>query len=391
MTGRNLQTWLDGPLTAQLDRITRRRAPRLPAPQVLVTAPGVRFAAGDVDRPFHTASVGKVFTAVLVGRLVELGRFALDTPVGAVLPADEVSALPAATGVDFSREVTIEHLLSHKSGLPDPLDPPRGYRTACSIKSLTATTDRYWTLPEVLAETSTLPPTGAPGQRFAYSDAGYAVLLRVAEEVAGEPAADLLHTHVFAPSGMTHTHQPQVAASSRADRDGTRQPADDRHVGGHSAASAHTDPTDPDISPMWLGRAEMSRTPALSIGSIDGGALTTLNDLVRFQQALHGGALISSALLDHLSRPRSRLRAGIWYGAGLVTLRFAEFMPLVLRGLPEPVGGLGLTATHAYYYPAQQAHVVLNFHTTEAMSPSFRVHIQIARRLGEHAAVVGSR
>lgn len=116
---------------------------------------------------------------------------------------------------------------------------------------------------------------------------------------------------------------------------------------------------------------------------VGGNAATTAADLVRFQQALHGGELLAAATLAHLARPRNRMRAGVHYGAGAVTLRLGEFMPLVLRGLPEPVGGLGISATHMFYYPAQQAHVVLNFHSTAAMRASFQTHIQIAQLLAK--------
>lgn len=350
----DLSAWLDGPFRTKLARVSRRRAPRLSAPQVLVEAPGVRFAFGDIDRPFHTASIGKVFTAVLIGRLVERGRFDLETPLGALLPAADLAGLPAAPEVDLGAQVSVEHLLSHRSGLPDPLLPARGHRTECSITALPGEPDRRWTLTDVLAQTRGLPPVGRPGERFGYTDAGYALLLRVAEERAGAPAGELLRSHVFEPSGMRATYQP------------------------HDTATA-AELAELDIAPMWLGGADVSRTSALSVGSVDGGAVTTADDLVRFQRALDDGRLISTALLARLTRPRSRLRRGIHYGAGLVTLRFGEFLPPFLRGLPEPVGGLGLTATHAFRYPDQQAHVVLNFGSTDAMSRSFQAHLAIAR------------
>lgn len=344
-----LQAWLDGQVRRGLERVTRRRAPDLPAPQVLVVAPGVRLAHGDLEQPFHTASIGKNFLAVLIGRLVEEGRLGLDSCVGELLPAAELAALPAAPGVDLPREVSVEHLLSHRSGLPDPLQPPRGHRTACSLRALAADPDRVWSLDGVLEQTSGLPPVGRPGARFHYTDAGYALLGRVAEEAADAPLAELLQRHVFGPAGMTQTRQVDVPQEN--------------------------------LAPWRLGGIDLARTPAISIGSVDGGAATTAGDLVRFQEALHTGRLVSPRLLAHLARGRSRLRAGIHYGAGLATLRFGEFLPVVLRGLPEPVGGLGLSAAHAFWYPAQRAHVILNFHDTRQMRASFQTHIAIARGL----------
>lgn len=58
-------------------------------------------------------------------------------------------------------------------------------------------------------------------------------------------------------------------------------------------------------------------------------------------------------------------------------LRFAGFFPL-LRGYPQPVGGLGYTATHMFYYPEQDTHVVLDYHAHRRMQASFQMHIRLA-------------
>lgn len=78
-----------------------------------------------------------------------------------------------------------------------------------------------------------------------------------------------------------------------------------------------------------------------------------------------------------MGTPRSRFRPGIHYGAGMVALRFAGFFPL-MRGYPEPVGGLGYTSTHMFYYPAQRTHVILNYHAHRRMNTSFQMHIRLA-------------
>lgn len=366
MNGPALQRWLETELAGRLERVSRHRASgrrspggrgsALPPPQVLVRAPGVRFTHGDIERPFHTASIGKNFLAVLIGQLISSGRLSLDAPLGSLLPGEVLTLLPALEGVDLPREVTVEHLLGHRSGLPDPFLPPRGHRTECSPKALADDRDRAWMLEEFVAQCEGLPAVGRPGEKFHYSDAGFALLCLVAEQVGGAPVHELLRREVFEPAGMDDTHQ-------------VLPPVPGERIGRN-------------LAPMWLGRAEVSQAPALTIGSVDGGAITTADDLVRFQEALHGGALLDLDLLAHLTRPRSRMRPGIHYGLGFVTLRFAGFMPIVLRGLPEPVGGLGLTSAHSFFYRGQGAHVVLHFHSTREMSRSFQAHIAIARALG---------
>ncbi len=357
---RALQQWCDTALTARLERLSRRRAPRLPAPQVLVTAPGARLAYGEVDLPFHTASVGKVLTAVLTARLAQQGLLGLDDLISRLAPGLDLSALPAA-GVDLRRTLTVDHLLSHRSGLPDPLMPPRGHRTECSLAALLRDPGRRWTTEQVLAQTSGLPPVGVPGGRFAYSDAGYALLQRVLEEVAGAPYPELLHEHVLAPAGMSHTGFPHSTCTDEELR--TLR-----------------------IAPIWVRGHEFSHLPSLSAGTADGGAVTTLGDLERLQTAVHEEGLVSPALLARLSRPRSRLRAGIHYGTGMCVLRLDELVLVRRRRLPVAVGGLGLWATHCFYYPELGAQVVMNFHSTRQMARSFRLHMFIANGLAALAS-----
>lgn len=353
----SFQHWCETSLRTRLERVAAKRAPQLPAPQLLVVAPGVRFSFGAVEQPFHTASIGKVFVAALLGRLAGRGLLEPDSPVGELAPDLDLSGLPAADGVELSRDLTVAHLLSHRSGLPDPLLPPRGHETECSIRSLPAKLDRRWEPAQIVEQTVGLPPVGRPGERFHYGDANYALLLCVLEQLVGTPFSELLREHVFLPVGMRRTWQPHSTA-------------DDQEL------------ATLDIAPVHLGGRELSRCRALSGASADGGAVTTLDDLLRFQTALHEGELIDGALLARMARRRSRMLPGIHYGTGLATLRFSEFMPLLLRGLPEPVGGIGVWATHCFYYPRQRAHVIMNFHSDREIRRSFSAaHIPIARRL----------
>jgi len=63
----SLQRWFESSLRPKLKRMAAKRRPDLPAPQVLIIAPGVRLSFGEVDRPFHTASAGKPSAAAAAG------------------------------------------------------------------------------------------------------------------------------------------------------------------------------------------------------------------------------------------------------------------------------------------------------------------------------------
>ncbi|HLS44022.1 MAG TPA: serine hydrolase domain-containing protein [Ornithinicoccus sp.] len=340
-------------LMRHLHRVQRRRG-SLPEPQVLVRGPGLELTFGDQELPFHAASVGKVMTATLIGMLLEQGRFDVSTPIGRLLPERDLAGLPAAAGVTVSTDVTVEHLLTHTSGLPDYFEPPRGTDTAASATSVVADRDRYWSSADLLEEVRHLPPVGRPGERFAYGDTAYVLLGRIAEEATGQTFSQLLRELIFDPAGMAHSSTPYSDARSSED-------------------VAHLR-----IAPFWLGREELSTALAVSVDWAGGGIVSTPDDLVRFQTALHGDRFVSEELREWMARPRHRLRPGIHYGAGLVTLRFGGFFPL-LRNLPQPVGGIGAFATQMFYYPRQETHVVLNFHSSRQMARSVRTHIRIAQ------------
>lgn len=342
-------------IARSLHRLDGQRGRRgLPAPQVLVRSPGLALEHGDLTRRFHCASVDKVLVAAAIGRLVDDGRARLGAPLGTVLPAADLE-LPAMPGVDPAAAITIEHLLEHTSGLPDFVEPPRGATSEASVDRVAESPDRRWTRGELFEQVRALPATGRPGERFGYSDTGYLLLHRVIEELTGLGYREALRALVLDPAGM----------------DATAMPYDD--------AFDLDEITALDPAPIWLGRDEMSRRAGMTFGW--GSILTTADDLVRFQEAIHGDALVSEATLGAMRAPRHRLRAGIRYGAGFVTLRFGELLPIILAGLPQPVGGLGLSAAHMFWYPRQRAHVILNFHGTREMNASFQTHIAIARTL----------
>ncbi|TDD46077.1 class A beta-lactamase-related serine hydrolase [Nonomuraea terrae] len=122
-------------------------------------------------------SVSKSFTAFAVLRLVDEGRVGLDTPVKRYLP-------------DFalSEAITVRHLLSHTSGLPNPV-------IVGPARSLEEAADRIgdWSL------------SAKPGTSYAYSNANYWLAARVVEKVSGQNFNAYLADHVFAPLGMDDT------------------------------------------------------------------------------------------------------------------------------------------------------------------------------------------
>jgi D-alanyl-D-alanine carboxypeptidase len=222
-------------------------------------------AAPTHDRRYRLASVGKVFTAVAIGRLVDQGRIRLDAPIGTYLPG-----LPPAIAA-----VTVEQLLHHRSGVA-----PLHFMTPAFIEARRNAHTARDLLPLVINE----PLAFAPGSQTEYSNGGYFVLGAIIEEVSGRNYSDYLQSEIFNPLGMT--------ASGIAADAGTAMPMSRMQGPGAPPLAAP--------APM-RGFPEFEGNPA-------GDSVSTIDDLLRLGRALVGDRLISGPT-KALIFPR---RQGAW-------------------------------------------------------------------------------
>ena len=148
--------------------------------------------------PFYVASISKPFTAAAILKLEMEGKLSVRDSIDRHLPN-----VP-----EGMRGITIHHLLTHTSGLDD-VDMPFG-----------TTRDAF--VAAVLAR----PALAAPGAKYRYSNAGYALLAAIVERVSGEPFAAYLRSRIFAPAGMNDTrimHETSGPATVRVRRGGLDQ------------------------------------------------------------------------------------------------------------------------------------------------------------------------
>ncbi len=235
----------------------------------------------EVDTRFATASATKGLTALAVMSLVEEGRLGLDTTARSVLGAD----LPL-----IADDVTVEHLLAHRSGIGDYLDEAAEMDLADYLMPVPVheldTTERFLRVLEGF-ETKF-----AAGARFAYCNGGYVVLALIAERVAGTPFHELVRERVCEPAGLGDT------AFLRSDE-----------LPGRTALG-YLDAAGP--------RTNVFHLPVLGNG--DGGIYTTAADVSAFWQALYEGRIVSTERVAEMTRPRStaesaRYGLGFWLDA----------------------------------------------------------------------------
>lgn len=287
---------------AEVDARLQRYTGDVPGAALLVMrdgAPVVRRAVGLADveagtpvtpaTNFRLASLSKQFTAAAVLLLAQDGRLRLDHPVRRWLPR-----LPASAD-----GVTLHHLLSHTSGLYDyedlmPADfngqvrdadvlcllatgaacPGTGEAPGHATNDAAAHVADAAAKPQVSGVSAAAPDTTrgapyfAPGTAYRYSNSAYALLSLVVEQASGMPYPDFLRAHIFQPLGMDHT----VAFVDGVNRVDTR-------AWGHSA----------DGDDGWR-RSDQSTTSAV-LG--DGGIYSSIDDLAKWDAALHDDRLLS--------------------------------------------------------------------------------------------------
>jgi CubicO group peptidase (beta-lactamase class C family) len=227
--------------------------------------------ANAVNTQFGTASATKGFTALTVMALVERGRLDLSTTARSLLGED----LP-----EIADDVTVEHLLAHRSGIgdyfdEDELDDMNEYALPVPVHRL-ATPEEYL---EVLAGHPTAFPAG---EDFAYNNGGYVVLALLAERASGVGFHELVRTLVCEPAGMVDT------TFLRSDELPGR------------AALGYLSVDGP--------RTNVFHLPVLGNG--DGGIYSTAADFSTFWDSLFAGRIVSPERVAEMVRPHSELPQG---------------------------------------------------------------------------------
>ncbi|NQX62142.1 serine hydrolase domain-containing protein [Paenibacillus qinlingensis] len=323
-----------------------------------------RYAAGRIsasngaairpNQPFHTASIGKVFTAVLLMKLAESGKLSLDSPVETLLPPSELENLFVYRDVDYAHQVTIKQLLGHTSGLADYFEDPVIHKPMF-IQRILANPQGWWTPETLIAFTRENQGSfGTPASRFHYSDTGYILLGRIIERVTGKSFSDNLHDEIFSPLRMNDSYLMFYS-----------QPK-------------HT-PAEP-IQDIWLNKVEISRMPCLSCDWAGGGIVTTPQDLLLFQKALWNGTGLEASSLQAMTTFTHQFRNGIHYGLGMMELQFEGFF-FLLRGLPRLQGHSGILGTHMFSHPETETHIVMNFGSSTAIVRSYKALIEVVMTL----------
>ena len=208
---------------------------------------------------FDLASVSKQFTTMAVMMLAERGKLSNDDTITKFFPE-----LPA-----YARRITVRHLMTHTSGMPDYMS---AFRKGPGDYSAEPTSR------EVIAMLARIPePDFAAGAKYEYSNSGYVVLGQIAEKVAGVPLPQFMKTEIFDRLGMGSTIL----------SDQIKAPSPNRAIS---------------YRPDGSGFANADYSPLNRIYG-DGNVNTSLEDMFKWDQALYTETLVKQATLERAFQP----------------------------------------------------------------------------------------
>jgi len=208
---------------------------------------------------FSIASLTKSLTAVGIMKLVEDGKLTLETPISTYFP----DFMP-----DYSKGITIQHLLNNSSGMEANIGRTDDNRNGLMPEKTLITLD------ELLEKFKGSQLKFEPGTGYDYNNFGYLLLANVIEKVSGQLYADFMQQAIFKPAGMKNT-----AITSFKSLNQKAQPYLGLGMDKFKKFNAS-------FHPSWLqGAADMNSTTI---------------DLFKFMQALDNGTLLKSESMNKL-------------------------------------------------------------------------------------------
>lgn len=277
------------------------------------------FGTAELDSMFLLGSITKPFTAVAVMILVDEGELRLKDPASKYVPEFSEGA---------KKDVTVEQLLIHTSGLPDQLQENNALRA------------RHAPLTDFVRGTCSTPLLFAPGTRYLYQSMGILLAAEIVERVSRMPLPKFLADRCFKPLGM---HRTVLGLGGRKKSD--MMPMQTEHAAPESGGG------DPDAK-NWDWNSDYWRNLAAPWG----GAHSTIGDLTLFLRSfLHPDGRVlrpeTARLMIQNHTPGLQASRGIGFMVGPEGFGSARS--------PRTFGHSGSTGTLAWADPATDTSFVL--------------------------------
>lgn len=297
---------------------------------------------------FYTASIGKTFTATAISLLAEQGLLDFEDKINRFLPDSISKGLHIFNGIEYSDEITIAHLLQHTSGLPDYFEGETIDGRPNFMELIFQNPEKIWgPMETVQFAKNKMKPLFVPGTDYHYTDTEYILLGLIIENLSEMSLHDFFRINFFKPLEMKNTHM-----FLRSEPIGEKTK----------------------MAEVYAGEMEASGMKSLSADWAGGGLVSTVHDLIKFQEALMEGKIVSPETLSKMQNWVSETR-GMEYGFGIRKISFNALFPL----LPDLsiIGHSGSTGSFMYYCPELDIYLAGTLNQTDEVKSSVKLMVKV--------------
>lgn len=275
---------------ARLDKFTAAHPNSKPRALIVDRTGTPLLAFGDQTLPVVLSGVSKLFTLGMILREFERGAMSPGTPVVDVVPPETVEGLCVSDGVDRSDSLTVEHLISHRSGIVDYYQP--GSRNTLSFQYQSQQRDRAWTETQALEIARHYPAHFAPGakNRAHFSNTNYLLLGAILAQSTGMTFDQLVNLRITGPLGLKNT---SVFTDTKFD-------------------------TYFSIAPVYLNGQPVRAPRSLASFGPVGSVISTARDMALFLRSFASGELFGTQWLPYLTESLRKMPSGIVMGNGVM-------------------------------------------------------------------------
>lgn len=249
------------------------------------------------DLKFYAGSIGKIFTATIILKLVEEGLLRMECPIAKWFPE-----------IDWANHITIDHLLTHTSGIP-------GFD---NVKEYESNKYRYRNPHKIISYLENKKLLFKPGAHYAYSNTGYLMLGIIIERITGKSYKETIEYYI---TNKINLHETDVITSESVKK---------LIVRGHHNGNVLTE-TDNYVFPF-------------AAGSI----ISTPKDLIIFFQTLMSGKLLTKDSLQKMVSDMNLMtvKQTTYYGKGIVAA-----LGTPIGNIIGHTGGIRGFGSSLFYHP----------------------------------------
>lgn len=298
-----------------------------------------------IDDRFYIASINKLFISALIHRLRHQNKLSLSDEVSKFLPEDMLKGLLVFKGVNYSGDLTVEHLISHTSGLPCYLIDKQPDGTKNMVKILNGE-DQPWPLEKVVAQVRKMKPKFKPGTpgKASYSETNFRLLDRIIEVLLNKPIRQNFE-QLFEELGMKNSF---VLPSEKSNHIPVFFKQNQISIDQYGASTGH------DVA-------------------------STAQDLMIFVKAFFSGYFFPEKDIKTFKK-WNNIFFPFKYGTGIQKF----YMPQILspfKAVPEIIGHCGSVGSIAFYFPEKEIFITGTVNQTSNQSLVFQAMMKLVNKL----------